>query len=106
RGLYLEDPAYLSIELPRSADVRGPVELYVQHHDATSGDLRAALGASPLAARVEELCLALTGSPGPYRARPIVSCHTFTEPGAAAPSSCALHVPTAGYAPTDAVVRG
>jgi Iron-containing redox enzyme len=110
RGPYLDDLEYVSIALSSAGDARGSsgavVELYVRHHDATAEDLRAALDGSPLAARAGELSLAMTGSPGPYRARPLVSCHAFGETGARGPASRALRVPVAAYAPTDAVTRG
>jgi pyrroloquinoline quinone (PQQ) biosynthesis protein C len=107
RGPYLDELQYFSIDLVGAhGDGRASIELYVRHHDATVEDVRAALGRSPLAARAEELCLAMTGSPGPYRARPLVTCHAFEEPGAPEPSSCAIRVPVAAYGPTDAVTRG
>jgi pyrroloquinoline quinone (PQQ) biosynthesis protein C len=107
RGYYLDQVVRVLVDLggPRG-DARPPVELHVRHHEASLDEVRAALAGSPLAARAEEILLALTGSIGPFRAGPLVSRHAFVEPGAREPSSRALEIPAAAYGPTDAVTRG
>ncbi|HEV8550011.1 MAG TPA: hypothetical protein VGQ57_13300, partial [Polyangiaceae bacterium] len=90
--------AYFSLDLASE----GRVKVYVAHPGATAADIdrvvRDTSGYHPgLAQRwIEEL----TGSPGPFEARPILTSHAFRSPLHAA--EVTVHVPAQSYVADDA----
>ena len=108
RGRSLDELVYFSLDLVDPARAR--VKVYLRHHEATAADVErvlAGLGGVG-AGEIREFCMAILGSEGPYLARPLVSCWSFstatsTEP--CRPGGGTLYVPVAYYAQHDEEAR-
>ena len=90
---------YLSLDLSASAQAR--VKLYLAHRAATATELDALTQSSPGygAGRARTWLESLTGTSGPFDARPILLCHAFRS--AAQPAELTIHVPTRCYVEHD-----
>ncbi len=102
RGL-LDELIYFSLDL--ADHERARVKVYFRHHQATIGDLeRVIAGAGGTEADdVEAFCTTVLGHPGPYLARPLVSCWAFTS--GSEPSGATLYAPIAYHVRDDAEAR-
>ena len=91
---------YLSLDLLPSADAR--VKLYLAHPGATASDIDALTVNSPgyTPGRARTWIEALTGTSGPFDARPIMTCYAFRS--ADRPAELTIHVPTRCYVDHDA----
>ena len=91
---------YLALDLLAGRDAR--VKLYVAHPGASSSDIDALTTHAPGYApgRARTWVEALTGTSGPFDARPIMICHAFRA--AAQPAELTIHVPTRCYVDHDA----
>jgi len=95
---------YFSVDLAKSTDAR--VKVYVAHPHATAQSIDELVahesGYRPGLAQsfIEEL----TGSAGPFDARPIVTCHGFRS--ALHAGDVTVHVPTSSYVGDDAECLG
>jgi len=98
----LDELVYFSLDLADHEHAR--VKVYFRHHDATVADLERVIGAGGgQGGEVGAFCDAVLGHPGPYRARPPVSCWAFT--GGSEPSGATLYAPIAYYVHDDAEAR-
>ncbi len=92
-----------SLGVPQSAP---RVKVYTAHFDATpeciEGALRAASGHVP--GQVAGFCRAMGAGPGPFEARPVQTCLSFTA-GDSAPTSGTVYFPVRAYADSDLEVR-
>lgn len=91
---------YLSLDLAAGPDAR--VKLYLGHPGATSNEIDALTLNSPgyTPGRASTWIEALTGTAGPFDARPILTCHGFRSP--AQRPDLTIHVPTRCYVDHDA----
>ncbi|WP_199440146.1 tryptophan dimethylallyltransferase family protein [Umezawaea beigongshangensis] len=82
------------------------VKVYVSHEDADVAVVeRAASAARGVdAERVPDFCL-LTGGPGPFTGRPLISSYTFVDDDRDRPSGYSLYVPIRDYVADDAEAR-
>jgi DMATS type aromatic prenyltransferase len=99
RGV-LDELVYFSLDLVARDEAR--VKVYLRHHDATAADAERVLGSiggiEPGEARA--FCRTILGNEGPYCARPLVSCWSFSSQGAR-PTGATLYAPVAYYARDD-----
>jgi len=104
RGTTLDELVYFSLDL--ASHDRARVKAYVRHHHATASDLERVVGdrGGVGAGDVTAFCTTMLGHPGPYRARPIVSCWSFTTD--TKPSGATLYAPIAYYVRDDAEAAG
>lgn len=104
----LDELVYFSIDLVDHdrADPEGArVKVYFRHHHATIGDLERMIGSAGGAepGDISAFCTTVLGHPGPYRARPLVSCWAFT--GGSEPAGATLYAPIAYHVRDDAEAR-
>ena len=99
----LDELVYFSLDL--AAHDRARVKVYFRHHHATAADVEHVIGGLGGVApgEVPTFCTALLGHEGPYRARPLVSCWSFS--GGAEPTGATLYAPVAYYALDDDEAR-
>jgi DMATS type aromatic prenyltransferase len=99
RGI-LDELVYFSLDLNAREDAR--VKVYVRHHDATAADAERVLGSigGLQPGDVREFCRTILGHEGPYRARPLVSCWSFSS-GCATPTGATLYAPVGYYVRDD-----
>jgi DMATS type aromatic prenyltransferase len=99
RGI-LDELVYFSLDLNTREEAR--VKVYLRHHDATAADAERVLGSigGLQPGDVREFCRTILGHEGPYRARPLVSCWSFTS-AATRPTGATLYAPVAYYVRDD-----
>lgn len=101
RGTMVDELVYFSLDL--AAHDRARVKAYVRHHYATADDLEKVIGTRGGVApgEVTSFLETVLGSTGPYKARPIVSCWSFSE----GKTGATLYAPVAYYVRDDAEAR-
>jgi DMATS type aromatic prenyltransferase len=106
RGTELDEHKYLSLDLAPGKESR--VKVYVRYHNATLKSIEAVLGDQGAIPKGEaaEFCRMITGSEGPFTAKPIFVCTTLTESRLADAPRRTLYIPIAAYAENDEVARG
>jgi DMATS type aromatic prenyltransferase len=91
--------SYFSLDLRDDAEARAKV--YLSHPGATAAEIdrltAGSHGYRPGLAR--HWIETLTGSSGPFDARPVITCHSFREP--TQPSEVTVHVPARCYVEND-----
>lgn len=99
----LDELVYFSLDL--ADHERARLKVYFRHHQAALGDLERVIESAggAEAGEVGEFCATVLGHTGPYRARPVVSCWSFT--GGSEPSGATLYAPIAYYVRDDAEAR-
>jgi DMATS type aromatic prenyltransferase len=99
RGI-LDELVYFSLDLNAREEAR--VKVYLRHHDASAADAERVLGSigGLQPGDVREFCRTILGHEGPYRARPLVSCWSFSSEGAK-PTGATLYAPVAYYVRDD-----
>lgn len=105
RGPRLDEVVYFSVDLVASAQAR--VKVYLRHRDADVEDIERAVAVARGTTRGEaaDFCRRMTLSQGPFDARPIITCLSFSDPADPRPASATVHVPVWTYAPNDRVSR-
>jgi hypothetical protein len=90
---------YFGLDL--SADRHARVKVYVRHHGIDGRGLELAVKncRGYVAGEASDFCRRMTGTDGPYDAKPIITCFSWVQ-GEDRPSAT-LHVPIRGYAPDD-----
>ena len=103
RGPVLDELKYFSLDLAAHEHAR--VKIYLRHHDATASDAERVVGdrGGAVAGEARAFCVDMLGGEGPYAARPLVSCWSFT--GGTEPSGATLYAPIASYVHDDAEAR-
>ncbi|HEY6033588.1 MAG TPA: iron-containing redox enzyme family protein [Kofleriaceae bacterium] len=103
RGLARDELVYFSLDLAAHATAR--VKVYFRHHRANASDLERVIGdrggVGP--GEVAAFCETMLGSAGPYTARPVVSCWSFSA--GTEPSGATIYAPIAYYVRDDAEAR-
>ena len=98
---------FIFLGLNLTAGPHSRVQVYVAHHGAATADVeraaRPAAGTEPGTAR--DFCHLLTGSPGPFTRRPLISSYAFVDGDGDAPSGYTLHLPIRDYVADDEVAR-
>ncbi len=100
-GAEPDDLKYLSLDLEAGA---ARVKVYARHRAANVSDvvrIAADFGLTP--EDVRALCTELTGTDGPYLARPLFTCSALVDPRSSAPASRTLYIPVSAYSESDAV---
>lgn len=89
---------------PTSGPAR--VKVYTAHFDATPQSVEEALrvASGHVPGQVASFCHAMGGGAGPFDARPVQTCLSFTE-GDSAPTSGTVYFPVRSYADSDLEVR-
>jgi tryptophanase len=100
-------PVYFSLDL--SSDLEhSRVKLYIAHPDATASTIaekHAKICPGTCTYTIQQFCNTMAGgSLGPYKAKPLLSCFSFTSETPTKPSGT-VHFPISEYAENDAVVR-
>ena len=105
RGWMHDELRYFALDLVD--DVRARAKVYVRHHGITVDEIEELFGAPGFMPRGEasRFVRAMTGSEGPYRARPLFTCTSFVDPDSARASERTLYVPIAAYTAHDADAR-
>lgn len=105
RGPDYDELKYFSLDLSASEEARW--KLYFRHHhiDAAALDRAFSLAHSHRDGDVREFCAALTGSPGPFAAKPVGSCFAYNGADKLRPRHATLHLPISHYVESDAVAR-
>ncbi len=93
------DVLYFSLDLCASKNAR--VKVYIGHRGATSSSIDAEVRHEPgyTPGLAESWVEMLTGSEGPFEARPILTCHAFRGPDREV--EVTVHVPTRSYVDSD-----
>ena len=99
-----DDICYFSLDLSPRPDAR--VKVYTAHHRATLARIKAAVACARgfESRRVREFCETMGNGPGPYTARPVLTCLSFVQ-SQLAPTAATVHFPVRTYALDDAAVR-
>ncbi len=99
-----DEVQYISLDMSNRADAR--IKLYAVHHDATVGDIEAALKPASYYARGEaaDFCLCMAGHDGPYTRLPVQTCLAYVANNEA-PLMGTVHFPVRSYASNDAIAR-
>jgi hypothetical protein len=99
-----DELCYFSLDLSSARKAR--IKLYVAHHRATLDRIEHAVSTASgrVPGRAAAFCTAMAGGPGPYRARPVLTCLSFVA-GSTQPSVATVHVPVRSYAASDGLVR-
>jgi len=103
RGFARDELVYFSLDL--AAHDRARVKVYFRHHNATASDLERVIGdrGGVAPGEVAAFCEAVLGHSGPYTARPVVSCWSFS--GGTEPTGATIYAPIAYYVRDDAEAR-
>jgi DMATS type aromatic prenyltransferase len=101
RGPVLDELVYFSLDLAAHDSAR--VKVYFRHHHAVAADVERVIGnlGGVEAGEITGFCETVLGDAGPYRARPLVSCWSFSG-GGARPTGATLYAPIAYYVRDDA----
>jgi hypothetical protein len=85
---------------------RPRVKVYIRHEGFSGAEAALAAGAVPGVSpeSIAQFC-GLVGGPGPFTARPLISCYSFVEGDRERPSAYTLHVPIRDYVLHDADAR-
>ena len=85
---------------------RPRVKAYIRHEGFSGAEAALAAGAVPGVSpeSIAQFC-GLVGGPGPFTARPLISCYSFVEGDQERPSAYTLHVPIRDYVLHDADAR-
>ncbi|KAK7753350.1 putative secondary metabolism biosynthetic enzyme [Diatrype stigma] len=99
--------AYFSLDLSRDEEAR--VKVYVAHPGAKASQIalkHTKICPDASSYEIERFCLSMAGgSPGPYDAKPLLSCFAFTNKAADRPVGT-VHFPVVAYAENDAEIQG
>jgi DMATS type aromatic prenyltransferase len=97
-----DELCYFSLDL--TASQRARVKLYVAHRHATLERIERAVAPAlgSVTGRASAFCENLSGSSGPYQARPVLTCLSFVA-GSLRPSAATVHFPLRSYAESDAL---
>jgi DMATS type aromatic prenyltransferase len=96
---------YFALDLDDTEHAR--VKVYVLHEGVRADELDkvvAAARATPKSEDATWFCNAMTGSEGPFRDRPVLSCLAFVAERGGSPLTHTLHVPVRCYADHDRTV--
>jgi DMATS type aromatic prenyltransferase len=94
---------YFSLDLSGGTEAR--VKIYVAYDAATAGEVEEVMSRAPRyhAGDARAFCTAMTGSDGPYRARPVILCMAFVAADDACPKTVTFHLPIRCYVKDDLV---
>ncbi|APR84460.1 Hypothetical protein A7982_09809 [Minicystis rosea] len=100
----LDEICYFSLDLSAKREAR--VKVYTAHHHADVARIDAAVRTARgyVPGRAQEFCEAMGNSPGPYDARPVLTCLSFIQ-RSEAPMTGTVHFPVRSYAHDDRVAR-
>lgn len=100
----LDEIRYFSLDLSNAGHAR--VKVYAAHRGATASEIDSALEVSPShrPGDVAEFCGDLVGHGGPFSARPVQTCLSFTSEVSHA-TAATFHFPIAHYLPQDVLAR-
>lgn len=92
---------YFSLDL--AADEQARVKVYIAHERGSAEDVEPLLATGPeyVPGDAHRFCQALTGTTGPFTARPLLTCLAYVANGGTQPSSVTLHLPIRCYARDD-----
>lgn len=99
-----DEVQYISLDMSNRADAR--IKLYAVHHDATLGDIEAALRPAScyVSGEAAKFCRCMAGQDGPYTKLPVQTCLAYTA-NQEAPLMGTVHFPVRSYASNDAIAR-